>query len=74
MDKKELLSTMPETYNTETLAARWHMEPETIEQWRLRSKGPMPRKVGKGVNARVIYYREDVLDYEIDNPNFKSEE
>lgn len=44
----------------EQLAARWHMSPRTLEQWRWLGKGPRFLKIG----ARVLYDEPDVEDYE----------
>lgn len=42
------------------LAARWHMSPRTLEQWRWRGIGPRYLKIG----GRVIYPLEFVEAYE----------
>jgi len=42
------------------LAARWHLSPRTLEQWRWLGKGPKFLKIG----ARVLYREEDVVDWE----------
>ena len=44
----------------EQLAARWHMSPRTLEQWRWLGKGPRFLKIG----ARVLYDEDVVEDYE----------
>ena len=44
----------------EQLAARWHMSPRTLEQWRWLGKGPKFLKIG----ARVLYDEGVVEDYE----------
>ena len=44
----------------EQLAARWHMSPRTLEQWRWLGKGPRFLKIG----ARVHYDEDDIDDYE----------
>ena len=44
----------------EQLAARWHMSPRTLEQWRWLGKGPRFLKIG----ARVLYDEDDVDEYE----------
>ena len=44
----------------EQLAARWHMSPRTLEQWRWLGKGPRFLKIG----ARVLYDEDDVAHYE----------
>ena len=44
----------------EQLAARWHMSPRTLEQWRWLGKGPRLLKIG----ARVLYDEDDVDEYE----------
>ena len=44
----------------EQLAARWHISPRTLEQWRWLGKGPRFLKIG----ARVLYDEPDVEDYE----------
>lgn len=44
----------------EQLAARWHMSPRTLEQWRWLGKGPRFLKIG----ARVLYDEEAVTEYE----------
>lgn len=42
------------------LAARWHMSPRTLEQWRWLGKGPRFLKIG----ARVLYDEAEIADYE----------
>lgn len=42
------------------LAARWHISPRTLEQWRWLGRGPKFVKIG----ARVLYRLADVEDYE----------
>ena len=42
------------------LAARWHMSPRTLEQWRWLGKGPRFLKIG----ARVLYDEADIASYE----------
>lgn len=44
----------------EQLAARWHLSPRTLEQWRWLGKGPKYLKIG----ARVLYDDEDIDAYE----------
>jgi len=44
----------------EQLAARWHLSPRTLEQWRWLGKGPRFFKIG----ARVLYDDGDIEDYE----------
>ena len=44
------------------LAARWHLSPRTLEQWRWLGKGPRFLKIG----ARVLYDEDDIEDYEAD--------
>ncbi len=45
------------------LAARWHMSPRTLEQWRWLGKGPKFLKIG----ARVLYDEADVEAFERSN-------
>ena len=42
------------------LAARWHISPRTLEQWRWLGKGPKFIKIG----ARVLYDEDIIGDYE----------
>jgi hypothetical protein len=42
------------------LAARWHMSPRTLEQWRWLGKGPRFLKIG----ARVLYDEDVIEDFE----------
>jgi len=42
------------------LAERWHLSPQTLEQWRWPGKGPRFRKIG----ARALYDDEDLENYE----------
>jgi len=44
----------------EQLAARWHLSPRTLEQWRWLGKGPRFFKIG----ARVLYDDDDIEDFE----------
>ncbi|KMW60727.1 hypothetical protein AIOL_000891 [Candidatus Rhodobacter oscarellae] len=44
----------------EQLAARWHISPRTLEQWRWLGKGPRFLKIG----ARVLYDEAAVAAYE----------
>lgn len=45
------------------LAARWHISPRTLEQWRWLGKGPRFLKIG----ARVLYEEDVIEDFEADN-------
>lgn len=47
-------------FTQEQLAARWHLSPRTLEQWRWLGKGPKFLKIG----ARVLYREADVEDWE----------
>ncbi len=42
------------------LAARWHVSPRTLEQWRWLGKGPRFLKIG----ARVLYDEAEIEIYE----------
>ena len=42
------------------LAARWHLSPRTLEQWRWLGKGPKFLKIG----ARVLYDEDEIEAYE----------
>lgn len=44
----------------EQLAARWHMSPRTLEQWRWLGKGPCFLKIG----ARVLYDEDEIETFE----------
>ena len=44
------------------LAARWHMSPRTLEQWRWLGKGPRFLKIG----ARVLYDEDEICSFEAD--------
>ena len=42
------------------LAARWHISPRTLEQWRWRGVGPRYLKIG----GRVIYPETEIERFE----------
>lgn len=42
------------------LAARWHISPRTLEQWRWLGKGPKFLKIG----SRVLYDEAEVIAFE----------
>ena len=42
------------------LAARWHLSPRTLEQWRWLGKGPKFLKIG----ARVLYDETEIETFE----------
>lgn len=49
------------TYLTATgLAARWHLTPHTLSQWRWNGKGPRFSKMGK----RILYELKHVEAFE----------
>jgi hypothetical protein len=50
-------------YTQDELAARWHLSPRTLEQWRWLGKGPRFLKIG----ARVLYDEIEIERYEADN-------
>jgi hypothetical protein len=50
-------------YTQEELAARWHLSPRTLEQWRWLGKGPRFLKIG----ARVLYDETEIERYEAGN-------
>ena len=47
-------------FTQKQLAARWHMSPRTLEQWRWLGKGPRFLKIG----ARVLYDEEEIESFE----------
>lgn len=44
----------------EQLAARWHLSPRTLEQWRWLGRGPRFLKIG----ARVLYDEAEIEAFE----------
>lgn len=52
-----------ERLTQEQLAARWHISPRTLEQWRWLGKGPRFMKIG----ARVLYDLREVEAFEAGN-------
>lgn len=46
------------------LAARWHMHPRTLENWRQQGRGPRFFKLHDGPKAPVRYRLEDILNFE----------
>ena len=58
--RKEAMRLKMAKLTQEQLAARWHMSPRTLEQWRWLGKGPRFLKIG----ARVLYDENVVEDYE----------
>jgi hypothetical protein len=46
------------------LAARWHIHPTTLSNWRMQGRGPAYVKLGAGRNARVLYPTDEVEAYE----------
>lgn len=48
------------TMTQEQLAARWHISPRTLEQWRWLGKGPRFLKIG----ARVLYEETEIRAFE----------
>jgi hypothetical protein len=52
---------MSKTYLTATtLAARWHLTPHTLSQWRWNGRGPRFSKMGK----KILYELKHVEDFE----------
>ena len=49
---------------TEELAARWSVDPGTIENWRTEKKGPIFIKLGSGSGSPVRYRLHDVVAWE----------
>jgi hypothetical protein len=52
---------MSKTYLTATaLAARWHLTPHTLSQWRWNGRGPLFSKMGK----KVLYELKHIEEFE----------
>lgn len=51
-------------FTTEELAARWSMNPCSIENWRNAGKGPRFFKLGSGASCLVRYQLTDIQEYE----------
>ena len=52
---------MSKTYLTATnLAARWHLTPHTLSQWRWNGRGPRFSKMGK----KVLYELKHIEEFE----------
>ena len=49
---------------TDELAARWSMDPGSLENWRNAGKGPLFIKMGQGSSAPVRYRVSDVEAWE----------
>lgn len=50
---------MSKTYLTTTaLAARWHLTPHTLAQWRWNGQGPRFSKMGKKILYELKYIEE----------------
>lgn len=55
---------MQDLMHPKDVAARYGITPETLSNWRREKKGPRWIKLGKGKRPRVMYRREDVLEFE----------
>lgn len=55
---------MNETLDQRQLAARWNMNPRTLENWRQQGRGPKFFKLHNGPKAPVRYRMEDIVNYE----------
>ena len=51
-------------FTTDELAARWSMDPGSLENWRNDGKGPVFIKMGSGSSAPVRYRLCDIEDWE----------
>lgn len=52
-------------FTTDELAARWSMDPGTLENWRNARKGPRFMKMGKGSSSLVRYQLKAIEAYEL---------
>lgn len=56
-----------EFLTTEQLAERWNMQPETLEVWRQRKKGPKWVRLTEGKRPSIRYPIELIHEYEAAN-------
>ena len=49
---------------SEELAERWKMSAGTLQNWRVKGRGPAYIKLGEGRATKVLYRLEDVVEFE----------
>lgn len=52
---------------TKQLAERWHMNVETLSNWRVKGIGPAYTKLGAGKNTKVLYREDDIIAFETEH-------
>lgn len=55
---------MNEILTTQQLAERWSMSVGTLQNWRLKAKGPSYIKLGEGRATKVLYRLDDIVEFE----------
>lgn len=52
---------LPTRLTEAELARHWHISPRTLQRWRQTASGPCFFKI----NGRILYARNDVLEFEL---------
>ena len=55
---------MNEILTTQQLAERWSMSVGTLQNWRVKGKGPSYIKLGEGRATKVLYRLDDIVEFE----------
>lgn len=55
---------MNEFLTPQQLAERWSMSVGTLQNWRVKGKGPRYIKLGKGRAGKVLYRLDDIVELE----------
>ncbi len=55
---------MNEILTPQQLAERWSMSVGTLQNWRLKGKGPSYIKLGEGRATKVLYRLDDIVEFE----------
>lgn len=54
---------MDELLTTKAAASLLHLQPHTLRCWRFQGRGPKFIRLGDSPAARVVYRREELLEY-----------
>lgn len=55
---------MNEILTSQQLAERWGMSVGTLQNWRVKGKGPRHIKLGEGRATKVLYRLDDIVEFE----------
>lgn len=55
---------MNEILTPQQLAERWSMSVGTLQNWRVKGKGPRYIKLGEGRATKVLYRLDDIIEFE----------